>query len=134
MLDEATWFAAFHAVQLVLIGLVALSVLILADAFGRANAWVTRLSLGIFLVFSAYDTLAGIGTGLAMRNARDLSATEQEGVLAAVRDWPGLGLPFVLSIVGTAGWVIAVGGLALTAYRQRTHVESGSPWDWLLSF
>jgi hypothetical protein len=55
-----------------------------------------------------------------MRDARDLSATQQEGVLAVVRDWPGLGSPFALSIVGTVGWVIAVGALALTAYRQRS--------------
>ena len=46
MLDVATWFAIFHVIQLVLIGLVALSVLLLADTFGRANAWATRLGLG----------------------------------------------------------------------------------------
>jgi hypothetical protein len=31
VMDVATWFAAFHAIQLVLMGLVALSVLLLAD-------------------------------------------------------------------------------------------------------
>ncbi len=46
--------------------------------------------------------------------------TQQEGVLAVVQDWPGLGPPFALSILGTLGWVIAVGALAITAYRQRT--------------
>ncbi len=50
---------------------------------------------------------------------RHLSATQQDGILAAVQDWPGFGPPFALSILGTAGWVIAVGALALTAYRQR---------------
>ena len=121
MLDVATWFAVFHAIQLVLIGLVALSVLLLADTLGMANTWAIRLGLGMFLVFfSAYDTLAGIGTGLAMRSARELSPTQQEGVLAVVQDWPGLGPPFALSILGTLGWVIAVGALAITAYRQRT--------------
>ena len=121
MLDVATWFAVFHAIQLVLIGFVALSVLLLADTLGMANTWAIRLGLGMFLVFfSAYDTLAGIGTGLAMRSARELSATQQEGVLAVVQDWPGLGPPFALSILGTLGWVIAVGALAITAYRQRT--------------
>jgi hypothetical protein len=118
MLGAATWFATFHVIQLMLIGLVALSVFLLADVFGRANAWVTRLGLGTFLIFfSAYDTLAGIGTGLAMRNARVLSATQQEGVLAVVKDSPGLGPPFALSIVATPGWVIAVGALAASARR-----------------
>jgi hypothetical protein len=119
LMDASTWFAIFHVIQLVLVGLVAVSVLLLADSFGRATAWPTRLGIGLFLVFfSAYDTLAGIGTGLAMRSARDLSAAQQEGVFLVVKDWPGLAWPFALSIVGTAGWLVAVGALALAARRQ----------------
>ena len=112
------WFAWFHVIQLVLTGLVALSVLLLAADFGRANAWTTRLSIGAFLLFfGAYDTLAGIGTGLAMHSARELPAAQQEGVFTVVKDWPGIGPVFALSIVGTLGWVIAVGTLALAARR-----------------
>ena len=93
LLDASTWFAWFHVIQLVLTGLVALSVLLLAADFGRANAWTTRLGMGLFLVFfSAYDTLAGIGTGLAMHSARELPAAQQEGVFTVVKDWPGLAL------------------------------------------
>jgi hypothetical protein len=118
LLDASTWFAWFHVIQLVLTGLVALSVLLFAADYGRANAWTTRLGIGAFLVFfSAYDTLAGIGTGLAMYTAHDLPAAQQEGVFAVVKDWPGVGPVFALSIVGTLGWVVAVGGLALAARR-----------------
>ena len=118
LLDASTWFAWFHVIQLLLTGLVALSLLLLAADYGRANAWTTRLGIGGFLVFfSAYDTLAGIGTGLAMHTARDLPAAQQEGVFAVVKDWPGVGPVFVLSIVGTLGWVVAVGALALAARR-----------------
>jgi hypothetical protein len=119
LMDEATWFVGFHIIQLALIGLIALSVLVLADSFGRTNAWVIRLGIGIFLVFfSAYDAVAGIATGLAMRSARDLSLVQQEGVFDVVRDWPGLGSPFALSIIGTVGWTAAVGALALMGRRQ----------------
>jgi hypothetical protein len=118
-MDVSTWFAGFHVIQLALTGLVAMSVLLLADSFGRATAWVTRLGVGVFLVFfSAYDAVAGIATGLAMRSARDLSAVQQEGVFDVVKDWPAVGPPFALSIVGTLGWVVAVGALALAARRQ----------------
>ena len=118
LLDASTWFAWFHVIQLVLTGLVALSVLLLAADFDRANAWTTRLGIGAFLLFfGAYDTLAGIGTGLAMRSARELPAAQQEGVFAVVKDWPGIGPVFALSIVGTLGWVVAVGTLALAARR-----------------
>jgi hypothetical protein len=119
LLDVSTWFAGFHVIQLALTGLVGLSVLLLADSFGRANAWVTRLGVGVFLVFfSAYDAVAGIGTGLAMRSARDLSAVQQEGVFEVVKSWPAVGAPFALSVIGTLGWVAAVGALALAARRQ----------------
>ena len=119
IMDASTWFATFHVIQLALIGLVAVSVLLLADNYGRATSWPTRIGIGMFMVFfSAYDTLAGIGTGLAMRSARDLSAAQQEGIFLVVKDWPGLAAPFALSILGTAGWVVAVGALALAARRQ----------------
>jgi hypothetical protein len=118
MLDASTWFGWFHVLQLVLTGLVALTVLLLAADFDRANAWSTRLGIGAFLLFfGAYDTLAGIGTGLAMRSARELPAAQQEGVFAVVKDWPGIGPVFALSIVGTLGWVVALGTLALAARR-----------------
>lgn len=128
VMDVSTWFAGFHFIQLALIGPVALSLLLLANSFGRANTWIMRLGVGVFLVFfSAYDAVAGIGMGLAMRSARDLSAIQQEGVLTVVDDWPALGPPFALSIIGTVGWVVAVGALALAARRQ------GAPRrEWIL--
>jgi hypothetical protein len=122
VMDVATWFAAFHAIQLVMIGLVAVSVLILADELGAASAWTTRLGIGIFLIFfSAYDAVAGIATGLAMRTARDLPAAQQEGVWETVKDWPGLHpSAFAINIVGTLGWVVALVGIALIARRRGT--------------
>jgi len=120
LLDVATWFTTFHALQLPLIGLVGLSVLLLAHRVGGVHTWSLRLGLGSFLVFfSAYDVLAGIGTGLAMRSARSLTATEAQRVFDVVRDWPGLSPVLALSILGTGGWVLAVGALALSGRRRQ---------------
>ena len=120
VMEVATWFAVFHAIQLVLIGLVGVSVLLLADSFGVAASWTIRVGIGVFLVvYSAYDAIAGISTGLAMRTARDLPAAQQEGVWVAVKDWPAFDpAVFSLNIVGTLGWVVAVGALALVVRRQ----------------
>lgn len=53
-----------------------------------------------------------------MRNARDLPAVQQDGVWKVVKDWPGFDLfVFPLNVVGTLGWVVAVGALALAARR-----------------
>jgi hypothetical protein len=119
VMDIATWFAAFHAIQLVLVGLVAVSVAILADELGAARAWSTRLGIGVFLIFfSAYDAVAGIATGLAMRTARDLPAAQQQGVWETVKDWPGVDPPVIaINVVGTLGWVVALVGIALIARR-----------------
>jgi hypothetical protein len=117
LLDASTWFMAYHMIQLPLIGLVAVSVLLLADAFGRASAWPIGLGMGMFLVFfSAYDTLAGIGTGLAMRGTLGLETSQQDTVFEIVSSWPAAE-PWVfwLSILGTGGWILAVGYLAVTA-------------------
>ena len=121
LMDASTWFMGFHMIQLGLVGLVAVSVFVLADQFHRASAWQTCLGMGVFLVyFSAYDTLAGIGTGLAMRSARDLPTSQQEALFDIVQDWPALE-PWVfwLSILGTFGWVLALGYLAVVARAAR---------------
>jgi hypothetical protein len=117
LMDASTWFMAYHMIQLALAGLVAVSVVLLADGFGRAGAWQTGIGLGVFLVFfSAYDTLAGIGTGLAMRSTRDLTAAEQDVVFSVVEDWPALDMwVFWLALAGTLGWILAVGYLAVSA-------------------
>ena len=121
VMDVATWFLGFHLIQLVLIGLVSLSLLLLADEFGRAMSWAVRLGVGVFLVFySAYDAVAGIGTGLAMRAARDLPAVQQDGVFDVVEDWPGTDpVVFPLAILGTLGWLVAIGSIAVGARRLR---------------
>ena len=130
LLDVATWFTVFHVVQLALIGLVGLSVRLLTRVVGGVHTWSLRLGLGLFLVFfSAYDTLAGIGTGLAMHSARGVSAAEAQSVFAVVEDWPGLSPVFALSILGTGGWVLSVGAVALAARRR--HLPRGT-WVLLL--
>jgi hypothetical protein len=119
VMDVATWFATFHVIQLVLMGLVAITVFMLADAFGVARRWTTTLGMGVFLIFfAAYDAVAGIATGLAMRFARDLPPEQQIGVWETVKDWPGFDMRvFPLGIVGTLGWVVALVGVALAARR-----------------
>ncbi len=120
VMEIATWFAAFHLIQLVLVGLVAISVLLLAEGYGVASSWTTRLGVGVFVVvFSAYDSIAGVATGLAMRTARDLSAAQQAGVWATVEDWPAFApVPFGLNVVATVAWLIALVGISLAARRS----------------
>jgi hypothetical protein len=129
LMDASTWFMVFHLIQLPLVLLVALSVILLADSFGRASAWPTRVGVGLFLAFfSAYDTLAGVATGWAMRKARDLPPAGQEAVFDVVEEWPSLDpVAFPLSIVGTGGWLIALVALAVAARR-----DGARRYQWVL--
>jgi hypothetical protein len=128
-LDQADWFYTFHLIQLPLLGLAALSVYLLADTFGWAQAWTTRIGVGLFAIFyPAYDVMAGFASGLAMSNAQDLPPEQQTGVWEAVREWPrNEDLVVRLGDLGTLGWIVGVGGLAWGARRF------GAPvWQWVL--
>jgi hypothetical protein len=79
---------------------------------------VSRWAIGVFAVFfSAYDAAAGIATGYALRNAQGLPAEAQAAVYEVVKDLPLFSLPFVLSVVGTLGWAVALIAAAIALRR-----------------
>jgi hypothetical protein len=119
VMDVAGWFAVFHAIQLVLFPLLALSIALLAQNLGVFGHWVTRAGLILVLVFfSAYDAIAGIATGLAMRDARDLPVAEQNAVFETVKDWPGFEpAVFSIGLVAVLGLVLALAMLTIGARR-----------------
>ena len=121
VMDVAGWFALFHAIQLVLFTLLVLSIALLAQNLNVFGHWVTRLGLVLVLVFfSAYDSIAGIATGLAMRAARDLTVAEQNAVFEVVKDWPGTDpAVFAIGAVAVAGMVLALAMLTIGARRLR---------------
>jgi hypothetical protein len=119
VMDVAGWFALFHAIQLFLFPFLVLSIALLAQNLGVLGHWATRLGLVLVLVFfSAYDAIAGIATGLAMRAARDLSAAEQNAVFEVVKDWPGFDpAVFAIGVVAILGLVLALAMLTVGARR-----------------
>jgi hypothetical protein len=119
VMDVAGWFALFHGIQLVLFPFLVLSIALLAQNLGVFGHWITRLGLVVVLVFfSAYDAIAGIATGLAMRAARDLSVAEQNAVFEIVKDWPGTEpAVFAIGAVAVVGMVLALAMLTIGARR-----------------
>jgi hypothetical protein len=107
--EQGGWFLWFHMIQLLLTGLIALAVYLLTDGLTGRAVSVSRWAVAVFAVFfSAYDAAAGIATGFVLHSAQELSAEGQTAVYDTAIDMPGLSLIFVLSIVGTAAWVVAV--------------------------
>jgi hypothetical protein len=118
---QGVWFMWFHFLQVPLIGLIALAVYLLTDALDGRAASVSRWAIAVFAVFfSAYDAAAGIGTGYALRNARGLSGGAQEAIYEAVKDMPVVSLIFVLSVVGSLAWVVALVAAAVALRRAGT--------------
>jgi hypothetical protein len=116
--EQGEWFMWFHIIQVPLIGLIALAVYLLTEGLEGRAVNVSRWAIGVFAVFfSAYDAAAGIGTGYALRNAQGLSAEAQAAIYQAVKDLPLFSLPFVLSIVGTLGWAVALIAAAMALRR-----------------
>ena len=116
--DEGDWFFWFHMIQLPLTGLMALALYLLTEDLEGRAVTVSRWATGVFAVFfSAYDAAAGIGTGYALRKAQGLSPEDQSVVYETVKDMPALSAIFSLSIVGTAGWVVAL--IAAARARRR---------------
>jgi cytochrome bd-type quinol oxidase subunit 2 len=121
VMEVAGWFALFHAIQLVLFPFLVLSIALLAQNLGVFDHWATRLGLVLALVFfSAYDAIAGIATGLAMRTARDMSVAEQNAVFDVVEDWPGFDpVVFAIGAVAVVGLVLSLMMLTIGAHRRR---------------
>ena len=116
--EQGEWFMWFHIIQVPLIGLIALAVYLLTECLEGRAVMVSRWAIGVFAVFfSAYDAAAGIGTGYALRNAQELSAEGQAAVYEVVKELPLFSLPFVLSVVGTLGWAVALIAAAIALRR-----------------
>jgi hypothetical protein len=116
--EQGGWFMWFHIIQVPLIGLIALAVFLLTESLEGRAVSVSRWAIGVFAVFfSAYDAAAGIGTGYALHNAQGLSAEGQAAVYEVVKDLPLFSLPFVLSVVGTLGWAVALIAAAMALRR-----------------
>jgi hypothetical protein len=116
--EQGVWFMWFHFIQVPLIGLMALAVYLLTAGTEALTTGVSRWAIGVFAVFfSAYDAAAGIGTGYALRNARELPAGAQQAIYEAVKDMPVVSLIFVLSVVGSLAWVVALVAAALSLRR-----------------
>ena len=124
--DQADLFIAVHIVQLVLFPLLALSVWVAIRELRGTAAQVARWALLAFAVFyTAFDTLVGIGTGVLVREGRQLPAADQDAAERLVNDYSEsliAGDANVFAYLGSAAWLIALVAAAL-AWRR-----AGAGW------
>jgi len=119
--DQAELFIAVHVIQMVLFGLLGLSVWVAIRRLRGVAAQVARWALLPFLVFyTAFDSLVGIGTGVLVREGRQMPAADQDvagGLTNAYGDSLLTGDPNVFALLGSTAWFVALVAAAI-AWRR----------------
>jgi hypothetical protein len=115
-----TWLAV-HIVQLVLIGLLGITMGLLVSGLSGTAAMVSRVAVVFFLVFyGAFDGIVGLGTGVLVWLRQMLSASDQAAAAQLVEAFwdarldPASLIPVVI-LTGGLSWLVAAtaAGLAL---------------------
>ena len=123
--DEANLWISVHVAQLVLTPFLAAGVWMLLGGLQSVAAHVARAALVLWIVFfSAFDAVAGIGTGVLTRHANSLAGEEREGVIAAIDflfDDSQLanGGFSVLGNLGHLSWVVVAIAATVALHRAR---------------
>jgi hypothetical protein len=111
--DAAGFYIGLHLVQPVLIALIAYGLWLLVDGLESRSATVVRYALVPYLIlYSMFDAVAGVATGLIVREANGMSAADQAAVQrmmdgigehpALVALWIGAGLSWLIPAVAAA--------------------------------
>ncbi|MBE9167145.1 hypothetical protein IQ238_06230 [Pleurocapsales cyanobacterium LEGE 06147] len=122
LLPRVEQWLTVHLLQLPLFGLLALAVYLLINGLSGLAATISRIALWFFIVFyTALDAIAGIATGILIRNASELPPDQQAIIARAVQalffNPIAGGYISVISIIGLFGWIIAVFAAAIALYR-----------------
>lgn len=142
-----TWFVV-HALLLPLFGLLGIALYVLLRDYRGPLATVGRIGTATYLVcYLAFEAIAGIATAVLLRESRDLSAAQQDGVAAALEvvfTNPVDGVAGILALLGTLGNAVAVLAIAILLRRSGAPVvpiallagapislvaHGSNPWD-----
>jgi hypothetical protein len=126
--DEVGRWLFVHVAQVVLAPFLALAVWLLLRGIASLAATISRVALVFWLVFfSTYDSLAGIGTGVLVRQANSVSG-EERAAFAEAADF----FFFDSHISGNISWFGLVATVAWVVVALAAAVAlRGAGADWL---
>ena len=122
IVDRWLWI---HLLQLPLFGLLAGALLVLLRPHRGWMGFVGRLGVGLFAIFYlSMDAIAGVTTSLLIQNGQMLPPEQQAGVATVVQELffdPLVGGSLsVFTVLGSLGYVLAVGTIGIARYRSGT--------------
>jgi hypothetical protein len=98
-----------HVLNLFLFALLGLAAYLLVRDLPGSAATISRVAIAIFVpLYAAFDTLAGIGTGILVKHARGLSGDELAQAKRLIDAWWGSKIIFSIAVAGSVAWVIAM--------------------------
>ena len=119
------WWITLHVLQLPLFCLLALSVYLLLDGVQGTLATLSKVSLGIFVIFyPTLDAILGLGTGALVKYAQGLGGLPQAVVAAGIDIYFTDSVTSLVATLGTFGWAMALLFAALALSRL---TESSRP-------
>ena len=103
------WWIILHILQLPLFCLLALSVYLLLDGVQGTFATLSKVALGIFVIFyPALDAILGIGTGALVSYANGTAGFLQAAMVPAIEDYFSNRVTVLIGTLGGFGWAIAI--------------------------
>jgi hypothetical protein len=109
------WILVHIALLLAFPFLVLAAFMLLGGLRGRA-ATVARIALLFFaVIYTAWEVMVGLSTGILTDYANGLPAAQQAAVAGAIQDFNEHWVTQVALLVGFAGWVVAMVATAIAA-------------------
>lgn len=105
-----------HVVLLLMLPLLALGAFLLLGGLTGRAATVARVALVFFaVVYTTWEVMVGLSTGILTDYANGLPAAEQTAVAGAIQDFNEHWVTQVALVIGFAGWSLAMVATAIAA-------------------
>ncbi|MEY7849193.1 hypothetical protein AB7C87_08340 [Natrarchaeobius sp. A-rgal3] len=112
-----TWYF-IHVLLLPLFGLLGISLYVLLNGYDGPVATIGRIGTAIYLVFYlGFEAIAGIATGILIRETQTLPAEQREVVAEAVQTMVADPIVGAAALIGTVGSTVAVVAIGV-CYRR----------------
>ncbi len=125
IVDHLSWWITLHILNLVLFPALGLAgYLLVRDVHNRASA-LTKLALILFVpIYTGFDALAGIGTGILVKNAKQMAPDDLATVERFIDAYWNSCWIYAVAAVGSIAWVIAMlsAAVAFTDADRRSAV------------
>ena len=122
--DDVTAWEIVHLGTLIFVPLMAGVVLLLLRGTEGTSAMVSRIALAVFaVVYTAWEVLIGIGTGILVDEVNQLAEAERPVGAVLVEEFTDSSLIMALEKIGTVAWFVALLAAGVALVRQ-----AGASW------